>query len=231
MKRFWQTAGAAPQPGGHGIFLDEKPLKKPNAAPLIVPQKTLAQAIAAEWQNAPHNFGPDDLPLTRLATTATDRITALRAAIIPQLAAYAGHDVLCYRAETPRELAARQAQNWQPWLDWATQTLSLPLAATTGLTAIPQPETTIPTAQTLLLKKSDFVLAGLGVAIPALGSFVLGLALLQTALTPETALTLAFLDELFQAEQWGDDPDSAARRAAILTDLQTCAKFWELCRP
>jgi len=231
MKRFWQTATAAPQPGGHGIFLDGKPLKKPNAAPLIVPHAPLAAAIAAEWLAAPQNFGPDDLPLTRLATTATDRIAAHRAAIIENLAAYAGHDLLCYRADNPPELAAAQAETWQPWLDWAAKTLKLPLSPTTALTPIPQPETTADTAAALLAQESDFALAGLGVAIPALGSFVLGVAMHQSALTPKTAFTLAFTDELFQAQQWGDDPESAARRAAILAELQTCAQFWELCQP
>jgi len=226
MNRFWQTAAAAPQPGGFGIFLDDKPLKKPNAAPLIVPQKPLAAAIAAEWHAAPAIFGPDDLPLTRLATTATDRVPANRPTIIPQLAAYAAHDTLCYRAGSPPELATRQAETWQPWLDWAAETLNLPLATTTGLTPIPQPENTAETAAALLAKTSDFELAGLGVAIPALGSFILGLALLQKSLTPETAFALAFTDELFQAEKWGEDPDSAARRAAILADLQICASFW-----
>jgi chaperone required for assembly of F1-ATPase len=230
MNRFWQTATTAPQPGGHGIFLDQKPLKKPSAAPLIVPQKPLADAIAAEWHHAPAAFGPDDLPLTRLATTATDRIAAHRATIIPQLAAYAAHDLLCYRAESPPELAARQTQNWQPWLDWAATTLNLPLTTSTSLLSIPQPANTTQTATALLANTTDFDLAGLGVAIPALGSFVLGLALHQNALTPQTALTLAFTEELFQAENWGDDPESTARRTAILKDLQICTKFWDACR-
>ena len=58
----------------------------------------LAEAIAAEWAEAPENFTPDDVPLTRLVATAQERVRTHRAAIIDQLAAYGRNDLLCYRA-------------------------------------------------------------------------------------------------------------------------------------
>ena len=56
-------------------------------------------------------------------------------------------------------------------------------------------------------------LAGLGIAVPALGSLVLGLALAAGEMDAETAYPLGALDELFQAEQWGDDYEAVDRRA------------------
>jgi chaperone required for assembly of F1-ATPase len=233
MKRIWQTAESVPLDGGHGVQLDGKPLKKPGGALLAVPFPALAAAIAAEWRGAGLDGGditPDDLPLTRLATTATDRIAAARPQIIAQIAAYGLHDLLCYHAESPPELAARQTQNWSPWLDWTAENFGVRLQTGTGLNPIPQPDNAQPTFTATLAARTDFELAGLGVAVPALGSLILGLALLQNALTPAAAHTLALLDELFQAERWGDDEDAATRRAAIQTDLTLCQTFWNLCR-
>jgi chaperone required for assembly of F1-ATPase len=193
----------------------------------------LAEAIAAEWREAGLNgadISPDDLPLTRLATTAIDRIAGARAGVTSRLAAFALHDLLCYHADQPPELARRQAEAWQPWLAWAARTHNIRLNTGTGITPIPQPPETEDIVIQLLARQSDFALAGLGVAIPAAGSLVLGLALLDEALDPDTACQLALLDELFQAERWGADAEAAARRAGILADLTLCANFWKLCR-
>jgi len=233
MKRIWQTAEAVRTGAGFGVALDGRALRKPGGAALVVPQAGLAEAIAAEWREAGLDGGdiiPDDLPLTRLATTAIDRVPAARAGIIRQLAAYALHDLLCYHADQPPELTARQGAAWSPWLAWAADTHGLRLNTGSGITPIPQPPETEAIATRFLEQQTEFNLAGLGVAIPATGSFVLGLALLAEALDPNAACRLALLDEIFQAERWGADDDAAARRAAILADLQLCATFWKLCR-
>ena len=62
-------------------------------------------------------------------------------------------------------------------------------------------------------------LAALGVVVPALGSLVLGLAMAEGRLDAVTAHALGALDELFQAEAWGEDAEAAARRAAIADDI------------
>jgi chaperone required for assembly of F1-ATPase len=233
MKRVWQHAQSIALDGGHCILLDGKPLKIPGGGLLTVPFALLADAIAAEWQNAGpdgRDFGPDDLKLTRLATTAIARIATARAAIIPQIAAYGANDLLCYHAETPAELAARQAEQWSPWLAWTAKTFGLRLNTGTGITPISQPPRTQATFISILCQKSDFDLAGLGVAVPALGSLVLGLAMLQNALTAQAAYHLATLDEQFQTERWGQDTDAKTRNTAILDDLTLTQTFWKLCR-
>ena len=58
------------------------------------------------------------MPLTRLASTAQDRMPELRAAAIEEVVGYAGTDLLCYRAAAPLDLVARQQRVWQPLLDW-----------------------------------------------------------------------------------------------------------------
>ena len=73
-------------------------------------------------------------------------------------------------------------------------------------------------------------LAALGIAVPALGSLVLGLALVAGKLDAETAHALAALDELFQAEQWGDDEEAVNRRTSMLADIVLAARYIGLTR-
>jgi chaperone required for assembly of F1-ATPase len=54
---------------------------------------------------------------------------------------------------------------------------------------------------------------------------VLGLALAEGRLDAPTAHALGVLDELFETEQWGEDAEAAARRAAIAADIALAARF------
>jgi chaperone required for assembly of F1-ATPase len=67
--------------------------------------------------------------------------------------------------------------------------------------------------------------------VPALGSLVLGLALVVGTLAAPAAHALACLDELFQAELWGHDLVADERRRIIGEDVALAARFLELARP
>jgi chaperone required for assembly of F1-ATPase len=231
MKRIWTTATARPDGASFTIMLDDRPLKKPGGAALIVLFPALAEAIADEWRQAGldrQEITPDDLPLTRLATTAQDRVQHARGDIIRQLAAYGLHDLLCYRAETPA-LATQEHELWQPWLDWAAAQYGVRLATGPGITPIPQPPDTSEKFTRALSELTMFQLASLGVAVPAMGSLVLGLALAAAGLEADTAFRLATLDETFQARQWGIDEDAEQRRETIRAELALCRRFMDLC--
>jgi chaperone required for assembly of F1-ATPase len=229
MKRFWAEATTAPTAEGYAVLLDGKPVKLPTGRHLTHPLPAIAAALAAEWQAAGQNFTPDDLPLTRLATTAQERIAPNRADIARQLAAYGMNDLLCYRASEPA-LAAREAACWQPWLDWAATTLGAQLLSTTGITPIDQPRGTQARFIGILEALPDDELAGLGVIVPALGSLILGLAVAAGALAPDAACDAAFLNETWQERSWGTDDEAAARRQTVRTDVETSARFMALAR-
>ena len=75
-----------------------------------------------------------------------------------------------------------------------------------------------------------YTLAGLGIAVPALGSLVLGLALAEGQLDAAEAHRLGALEELFQVEQWGEDEEAARRRANVAADIAVAARFMRLAR-
>jgi len=229
MKRFWDTATASPTPDGFAILLDGRPVHLPDGTVLRVGPPRLAEAIAAEWQAAGGARGGEmsfaDTPLTRLAGTLQQRIAPDPEATIDAIARYGENDLLCYRASHPPALVARQARDWQPWLDWAALTYDAPLRVGGGIAPIRQHRDAVAALRRAVAALEPEVLAALGIAVPALGSLVLGLALAEGLLDAATAHALGALDELFQAEQWGEDAEAAARRASIAADIALAGRF------
>jgi chaperone required for assembly of F1-ATPase len=234
VKRFWDVATVNPTAAGFEILLDGKPMRLPSGAPLTVTTPRLAEAIAAEWQAAGGAKGGEmsfaDTPLTRLAGTAAERIAPDPAPMIDAIARYGETDLLCYRAETPQALVQRQQQQWTPWIEWAALNLDAPLRVTSGVGYVKQHHDCITALKQAVAAQTPDTLAALGIAVPALGSLVLGLALAAGALDGETAYALGALDELFQVEQWGEDEEAASRRAAIRADVLLAERYIALTR-
>lgn len=72
---------------------------------------------------------------------------------------------------------------------------------------------------------TDAQMAVLGVAVPALGSLVLGLALLEGAATVEELVACATIDERQQMAVWGQDTEVTDRIARMQQELETAARF------
>jgi chaperone required for assembly of F1-ATPase len=234
VKRFWDKAAIAEAEGGRfAISLDGRPVRLPGGAPLGLGARPLAEAVAEEWNLAGGARGGDftheDLPLTRLIGTAEERIAPDPAPTVAALARYAETDLLCYRAEDQR-LAARQAAGWDPLLAWAAQALDAPLAVTAGIMPLAQSAGSLAALHRAIAAHPPIGIAALGVAVPALGSLVLGLALLAGRLEAAEASALATLDERFQEEFWGTDPEREARRAAQAAEVALAARLVALAR-
>ncbi len=231
MKRFYKAAAAAPAgPSDHGylVELDGRPVRTPLKAPLAVPTRGLAEAIAEEWAAQEGDIRPQAMPLSGLACNAIDRVAVEQTQVAEQIAAYAAHDLVCYRVAEPPELAARQAAVWQPLLDWVAVTYGAPLATTCGLAAAPHPPEALAALRRTVFALDHWRLTGLGSAVQAAGSLVVGLALRDRRLSAEAAFAASQVDEDFQIERWGEDPEAAARRASLLQDLAAAARFLEL---
>lgn len=233
MKRFWDNAEAAPQPGGFGVLLDGRPVRLPGGAPLVVPAARLAEAIAAEWSSAGGGKGGEmgfaDVPLTRLAGTAQERIAPDPEPTVAALAKYAETDLLCYRAEESR-LAAEQAERWGALLEWSALQLDAPLRVTAGLMPVDQDPMALAALRRAVGALSTLEIAALGVLVPCLGSLVLALAVVHGRLAAEEAHALATLDETFQERFWGTDAEALARRARIAAEVELAARLVALAR-
>ena len=138
MKRFWSEARIEEAEGGWQVQLDARPIKTPAKAPLVVPTAAFAQAIAAEWDAQDDVIDPNTMPVTRSANAAIDKVRIQHAEVADMLAAYVDSDLLCYRADTPEGLVARQSAQWDPMLDWAEEALDARLEVRVGVMHAPQ---------------------------------------------------------------------------------------------
>lgn len=228
-KRFWTQATAEPCQGGYTVRLDGRPVKTPAKAPMIMPTLALAQAVAAEWQAQEGVVKPETMPCTRSVNSAIDKVAPQFDEVADLIAAYGASDLLCYRATEPAALIARQAEAWDPMLDWAARALEAPLVATAGVMHIGQPAESLDRLAAQVRALSAFELAALHDLVAISGSLVLGLAVIRGRITAETAWTLSRIDEDWQAELWGEDDEAAQTAAVKRAALIHAARFFALC--
>ena len=182
-------------------------------------------AVAEEWMAQGETINPASMPLFSLAVTVVDRVMSQQMAIINELASYGGNDLLCYRADDD-DLAGRQQQQWQPWIDWAGTEFHVNLRIATGIMPVTQPD--VSGFEAPLQKLDVWRLGVLHRAVSLGGSLVLGLGFVAGRLDADQLFTTAFLDELWQNEKWGRDFEAEDRQNYIRAELYDAARFLAL---
>ncbi|WP_018010422.1 ATP12 family chaperone protein [Sinorhizobium medicae] len=213
-KRFYKQASAAPaEDGGYAVLLDGRPVRTPAKRPFAVPSEKLAQLLAAEWDAQADVIDPSAMPLTRLVNTAIDGVALEERAVFDDILRFAGSDLLCYRADSPKELVARQNDQWNPVLDWAARTLGARFILVEGVIHQEQPAEAISAfAGGLNAFATPLGLACLHTVTSLTGSALLSLALAMGRLSAEEVWTAAHVDEDWQIEHWGTDEEAFRRR-------------------
>ncbi len=224
-KRFYQDVAVTDD---GALLLGGKPVRTPAKAQLVLPTRALAEAVAEEWRAQGERIDPATMPLTRLANSAIDGVVGREQAVIDDIAAHAGSDLLCYRAQAPDGLAAAQRQHWDPVLAWAKEALGAKLAAGEGAVHVPQPQASLDAVKAALTGRDGFSLAALHVLTGLTGSALLGLAVALGRLTPQQAWDAAHVDEDWQIGQWGEDHEAAQRRQNRRRDFDAAAKLLDL---
>ncbi len=230
LKRVYKKVAVDAVEGGYRVTLDGKPLHTPARAPLVLPRRALIEAIAAEWNAQIEKVRPDTMPIMQLVSTAIDRVTPQRDRVAADTAGYAATDLVCYRAELPAELVARQHRTWQPLVDWVRREFDAPLTVTVGVMPRVQPAEALQALRRTVDALDDLELTALQALTGVCGSLVIALALRGGFIDADQAWAASQLDETFQIEQWGEDAEAAKRREALLTDIRNTARFLELLR-
>jgi chaperone required for assembly of F1-ATPase len=226
-KRFYQTAGITPSGDGFEVTLDGKPIRTPARKPLAAPTRELAQAIADEWQAQQDVINPAAMPLTRLANSIIDGVVDQAGPVADEIAKYLSSDLLFYRADGPEKLTERQAQAWDPIVQWAADKLGARFILVEGVVFAAQPEPAI-AAAAKAIPTEPWRLGAVHAATTLTGSALLALALAEGALTPEQAWSAAHVDEDWQMEQWGRDSLAMERRAHREAEMAAAAKVLAL---
>jgi len=225
VKRFYKEASVG---ADHDILLDGRRVQTPGRVPLAVPNARLAEAIADEWQAQAEVIDPRGMRLTGLANAAIDRIAPARESFAHGLAIYGESDLLCYRAEGPAPLRARQAERWDPILAWARDRYGIAFEVTSGIIHMAQPPETIARLAAAVATRGPFELAGLSPLVTVSGSLVIALALAEGAIGLDPAWAAASLDEQWQVDQWGEDAEAMHALANRRADFAAGARFLSL---
>lgn len=220
-KRFYKEAGVlSDDKDGFVVVLDGKPVRTPARQPLGVPQPDLAEALAAEWQAQLEKIDPATMPLTRLVNTALDGVTAAQEEVFEDILRYAGSDFLCYRADAPEALVARESELWDPYLDWAAN-MGARMVLSEGIVHVEQTPEAIRAIAVLLRRyATPLQLTALHTITSLTGSLILALALAEGQTEASEVWDAAHVDEDFSIAQWGEDHEAAERRAKRLIDFE-----------
>ena len=225
-KRFYQRAhvgDAAP----FAVLLDNRPVRTPAGNALALPSRALGEAVAAEWGAQQERIDPAVMPLTRLVNAIIDGVATAPAPVADEVAKYLGSDLLCYRADTPAGLVARQAQHWDPILDWAREALGARFVLAEGVMFAAQPGHAI-VAASAAIPSDPWRLGAVNVITTLTGSALIALALAQGRLSVDDAWAAAHVDEDWNMSQWGRDELALERRATRFAEMQAAGTVLQL---
>ena len=207
---------------GFAVQLDGKPILTPARNRLSLPTRALAELIAGEWNAQEEEIDPVSMPVTRIVNTALDGVALDPQAVKEDILRFAGTDLLCYRADGPNALVLRQAESWDPILEWAHVALNARFVLAEGIVHAAQPKETIAALGAhLMAYENPIVLAGLHSMTTLTGSALLAFGhRAERRSNAEQAWQAAHVDEDWNADQWGADQQALARRAHRWGEMQ-----------
>jgi chaperone required for assembly of F1-ATPase len=227
-RRFYKEVTVADGEAPFAVLLDGRGIKTPKKRALAVPTRALAEALAEEWRAQTETIDPSKMPLTRFANTAIDAVADAPDAVADDIVAYAGSDLLCYRAETPADLVALQAEHWDPIVAWVNETIGTPFHVGFGIVHVAQPVAVIAAFEAALGSHDPFRLAGLHVITTLTGSALIAFALGRDWLSEEAAWKAAHVDEDYQTAHWGQDSEAIARRRGRKAEFDAALRLLAL---
>lgn len=229
-KRFWTDVTTAETADGWTVQLDGRMVKTPAKATLVLPTVALADAIAAEWSAQEGVVNPLSMPFTRSANAAIDKVAVQRADVADMLADYGDADLLCYRAQTPQELVARQSETWDPYLDWAAEKLGARLHPRFGVIHESQDPKALRVLSEQVHVLTEFELAAFHDLVSLSGSLILGFATAHGVRSAPMIWAASRVDEVWQEEQWGEDEEAQKVVALKKTSFLHAKSFFDAAR-
>ena len=230
-KRFYERAHVGEQTAqDFPLLLDGKPVRTPARRTLVAPLRSLAEAMALEWEAQAGAIDPASMPLTRLANVIIDGVAQAPQPVTDEVVQYLGTDLLCYRADAPPGLVEAQSALWNPVLVWARDELGARFIQIEGVVFAAQPEAAIAAARAAI-PKDAWRLGAVASIMTITGSALLALALDAGAFDADAVWAAANVDEDWQMSQWGRDEQAIARRAARHAEFEAAVKVLDLLHP
>ena len=228
MKRFFREVTLEQVSAGFRVLLDGRAIKTRGGAAQVVPTAALGQAMVAEWADQGETIDLARFVFRDMADFAIDVVAPDPGTTIDALAGYAASDTLCYRGFPDEPIASRQHDQWEPLINRAEAQFGVHFTRISGVMPCPQPPETIAAIAAYIGRLDPFTLAALRNLAGLAASVIVGLAALEPDAPLAALWDAASLEELWQAELWGKEPEAEARRARQRADFLAAARFTEL---
>lgn len=151
-------------------------------------------------------------------------VTQNKELIIGTLTDFCLTDTLLFWSDKT-EVKDLQREQWQPVLNWLAQKLNLHFCTTEDFCLPQENEQNSEKFAAYLRTLSAKQLTALYLAATNMKSPLLAVMFLAGKLSASEVFDLAFLEELYQVRQWGEDAAAANLRQTIRNDLITIEEY------
>ena len=226
MKKFWKTIEIEKISSKEFyILLDNKKLKTPLKNELILSNHLMAKEVLKEWDQSSDIINADDLVFYGLLSTAIDRVHEEKNSYINDIINFIDTDLICYRADSPIDLVSSQNKHWDPIILLIEKYIDTNLTVFKGVMPSQQNLKVHHEIKKLVDELSDIQISVLHRITNLIGSVFLSLCILKKDLTKKQAYEFAFLDELWQAKNWGYEEEASIKRNKIRIELNRLIHF------
>ena len=226
MKKFWKTIEIKKVSSKEFyILLDNKKLKTPLKNELILSNHLMTKEVLKEWDQPSDIINADDLVFYGLLSTAIDRVCEEKNSYINDIINFIDTDLICYRADSPTDLVSFQNKYWDPIIFLIEKYIDTKVTVFKGVMPSQQNLKVHHEIKKLVDELSDIQISVLHRITNIVGSVFLSLCILKKDLTKKQAYEFAFLDELWQAKNWGYEEEASIKRNKIRIELNRLIHF------
>ena len=231
MKKNWKTVQVKEKSiNFYQILLDNNVLRTPFKNELVIPNAKIADEIYKEWNQETKFLNTDKMVFYGIMSTSIDKIYGNRKLYIDDLLEFINTDLICYRAEKPNDLVKWQKKNWDPIISEVEIYINNKINIFKGIMPLKQDKEIHLKITTLLTKFSDLEIAVLHRITNITGSIFLTLCILKNNKIKKNAFQLSYLDELWQAKNWGYEEEASKNRENINNELNRIIYFLDCLR-
>ena len=226
MKKSWEKVSIKKiSSNSFQIMLDDRILQTPLKREFVLPNLNLTQEIVKEWDQDSKNINTESMIFYGLISTSLDKIIDNRNLYIDDILDYVDTDLICYRAENPRELAELQKNKWDPIILLIEKYIGTKVQVFQGILPKKQNTTVHSKLNNLFDQFSIFEISALHRITNITGSIFISLCVLKKDVSKNEAFELSFLDEIWQSENWGFDEETLQKRKKISIELNKSIFF------
>lgn len=206
-KRFYESVGVLEVENGWAITLADRTMATPLDNLVVVPTRSLALALALEWDNQIETIRAHSMPLMHLTTLALDHVSINKEAMIDQMMNYLNSDSACLRDFEDPSFSRLQSKHLDPVVEWMKEHHDVHMEVTseeaTAIGIVKQNAETHEKIRSILMSRNEYELAAMDSMTAVSKSISISLAILDGQLDVKKGYEASRLEENFQMRRYG----------------------------